>query len=157
MISFIKTKILYPVIGLLKQGITPEMLALSIVLGFIIGIIPLFGVSTAICALLAVIFRLNIIAIQIANYVAYPLQLIFFIPFIKAGERIIGYTSTSLTITEIVKLFHESFIGAVKVLWLANLQGLVIWMITALPLSLLLYFIFLFILRRFTHENISKD
>jgi len=157
MISIIKNKILNPVMNLLKQGITPEMLALSIVLGFSIGIIPLLGVSTAICALLALVLKLNIVAIQIANYVAYPLQLIFFIPFIKAGESILGYTSSSLTITEIVKLFQESFIDAVKVLWLANLQGLFIWMIIALPMSLLFYFLFLFLFRKFAPETVSAD
>ena len=157
MISFIKNKIFHPVMDLLKQGITPEMLALSIVLGFIIGIIPLLGVSTAICAFLALVLKLNIVAIQIANYVAYPLQLIFFIPFIKAGEKFFGYTSSSLTITEIVKLFQESFVGAVKVLWLANLQGLFIWMIIALPMSFLFYYLFLFVFRNFSPEKISAD
>jgi hypothetical protein len=153
MIRLIKNKTLHPVMDLLKQGITPEMLALSIVLGFFIGIIPFMGVSTAICAFLALIFQLNIVAIQIANYIAYPLQLIFFIPFIKAGESVFGYTSTSLSINEIVQLFQESFIEAAKMLWLANLQGLLIWVIIAVPSSLLFYYFFLFILRKFADRT----
>ncbi len=157
MISFIKNKILLPVMDLLKQGITPEMLAISIVLGFFIGIIPFVGVSTAICAFLALIFRLNIVAIQIANYAAYPLQLILFIPFIKAGESVFGYTSTSLSINEIVKLFQESFIEAVKILWLANIQGLLIWVIISLPMGLISYSIFILILRKFNPEKVLED
>ncbi len=133
------------------------MLALSIAFGFIIGIIPMMGVSTAICAILALWLRLNIIAIQIVNYIAYPLQLIFYIPFIKAGEKILGYTNTQFTITEIVKLFKGGFFSAVKILWVANLQGLFIWMIITIPVTIILYYIFLFVLRRFMPEKISQD
>jgi hypothetical protein len=157
MISLIKNKTLHPVMDLLKQGITPEMLALSIVLGFVIGIIPFMGISTGICAFLALIFRLNIVAIQIANYIAYPLQLILFIPFIKAGESVFGYTSTSLSINEIVQLFQESFIEAAKILWLANLQGLLIWLIIAVPASFIFYSLSLQILRKLNPEPVSAD
>lgn len=157
MTSFIKNKILYPIADMLKQGITPEKLALSIVTGFFIGIIPFIGVSTAICAFLALIFRLNIVAIQIANYIAYPLQLILFIPFIKAGESVFGFTDTSLSINEIVKMFQESFIEAVKILWLANLQGLLIWLFIAVPVSLIFYSIFLIIFRKFQPVTVTAD
>jgi len=153
MLGFLKQKIVIPFIDLLKQGISPEMLALSIALGFIIGIIPMIGVSTAICAILALRFGLNIVAIQLVNYIAYPLQLIFYIPFIKAGEKMFGYTSSSFTISEIVELFNKGFIRAVKILWLANLQGLIAWIIISVPLSLLLYYLFLFLLRKFAQES----
>jgi len=153
MLGFLKQKIVIPFIDLLKQGISPEMLALSITLGFIIGIIPMIGVSTAICAILALRFGLNIVAIQLVNYIAYPLQLIFYIPFIKAGEKMFGYTSSSFTISEIVELFNKGFIRAVKILWLANLQGLIAWIIISVPLSLLLYYLFLFLLRKFAQES----
>ena len=151
--GFLKQKIVIPFIDLLKQGISPEMLALSIALGFIIGIIPMIGVSTAICAILALRFGLNIVAIQLVNYIAYPLQLIFYIPFIKAGEKMFGYTSSSFTISEIVGLFNKGFIRAVKILWLANLQGLIAWIIISVPVSLLLYYLFLFLLRKFAPDS----
>ena len=150
MLNYLKQKIFIPFMNLLKQGISPEMLALSVALGFITGIIPLIGVSTAICAVLALGLRLNIVAIQLVNYIAYPLQLIFYIPFIKAGERIFGHTVSDFTITEIIKLFKSGFIQAVKVLWMANLQGLFVWVIISIPVSLMLYFIFLILFRRIT-------
>jgi len=146
MINYFKKNVVIPFIELMKQGISPEKLALSIALGFIIGIIPFIGVSTALCAILALWFKLNIAAIQIVNYIAYPIQLIFYIPFIKAGEKILGYTDTQFTISEILKLFEGGFIPAVKILWLANLQGLFIWLIITIPVVLFLYYIFLVIL-----------
>lgn len=156
MINYLNNKIVIPVMDLLKQGVTPEMLALSIALGFTIGIIPLMGVSTAICAILAISLRLNIVAIQLVNYIAYPLQLLLYIPFIKAGEKIFSFTSSDFTISEIVKLFHEGFIQAVQVLWIANLQGIFVWVMIAAPFSITLYFIFVIIFRKFTPVEITE-
>jgi len=65
-----------PLLALMRQGVTPEKLALSLSLGTAIGLIPILGVSTAICALLAVLLRLNMPAIQLVNYLLTPLQLI---------------------------------------------------------------------------------
>ncbi len=150
MFLFLKNRIITPLVDLLKQGITPEKLALSVALGFIIGIIPFMGVSTALCALLAIMFDLNVVSIQIINYVAYPLQLVLYIPFIKAGETIMGSSASGLTISGIKNLFNEGFLTAVNILWYANLQGMLVWLIITIPVTLLLYYIFLFVFRRVT-------
>ncbi|HPS58383.1 MAG TPA: DUF2062 domain-containing protein [Spirochaetota bacterium] len=148
--TFLEKKIVTPLLDLLQQGITPEKLALSVALGFIIGIIPLIGVSTAICALIAIMFDLNIVATQIVNYIAYPLQLVFYIPFIKAGENILGNSASGLTIYGIKNLFNEGFISAVKVLWYANLQGILVWVMITVPVTLAVYYLFRFVFRKFS-------
>lgn len=155
--AFISNKIIVPLLELLKQGITPEKLALSIAIGFMIGIVPLPGVSTAICAILAIVLDINIVAIQVSNYAAYPLQLILYIPFIRAGETMLGSTASGLTISGIKILFNEGFTTALKVLWYANLQGIIVWLIITVPVTLLLYLIFLLIFRRFKDEVPAGD
>jgi len=157
MLDFLKQKIFLPLIDLLMQGISPEKLALSIALGFIVGIVPMIGVTTIICAILAIWLKLNIVAIQIVNYIAAPLQLILYIPFIKAGEKILGITVSDFQISEIIKLFHEGFIRALKILWVANLQGIFAWVIISIPLSLFLYFLFRTVFRRFAPAEVSGD
>jgi uncharacterized protein (DUF2062 family) len=52
----------------LTQGISPRRLAFTLALGFAIGCIPVVGIPTALCALLALALRLNLPAIQAANY-----------------------------------------------------------------------------------------
>ncbi len=155
--ALIKTKIVTPLIDLLKQGITPEKLAFSVALGLIIGIIPLMGVSTALCAVIALCFDLNLIAIQIANYIAYPLQLVFYIPFIKAGEFILAGSASGLTMSGIKQQFNEGFISAVKTLWYANLQGIIAWIIITIPVTLGLYYILLPVFRRFEPEGTAEN
>src|SRR5580698_10967930 len=70
----------------LSSGLQPRQLAFTLALGFAIGCIPLLGVTTAICALLALVLKLNMPAIQAANWVAMPLQLVLLIPFLRLGQ-----------------------------------------------------------------------
>jgi uncharacterized protein (DUF2062 family) len=71
--------------GWLRQGISPRRLALTLALGFAIGCIPVVGIPTLLCAGLALALRLNLPAIQAANYVVMPLQLILIVPFVRFG------------------------------------------------------------------------
>src|SRR5271166_5307916 len=60
-------KLIRPVVDLLKQGVTPEKMALSLALGAAIGVFPAIGWTTALCAIAALALRLNLAAIQIVN------------------------------------------------------------------------------------------
>jgi uncharacterized protein (DUF2062 family) len=70
----------------LQCGLAPRQLAFTLALGFAIGCIPLLGLTTVICALLAVVLRMNMPAIQAANWVAMPLQMVLLIPFLRLGQ-----------------------------------------------------------------------
>lgn len=72
----------------LRQGISPRRLALTLALGFAVGCIPVVGIPTVLCAGLAMALRLNLPAIQAANYIAMPLQLVLIVPFARLGGRI---------------------------------------------------------------------
>ena len=72
----------------LRQGISPRRLALTLALGFAIGCIPVVGLPTLLCALLALVLRLNLPAIQAANYAVMPLQLVLIAPFVRMGEQL---------------------------------------------------------------------
>src|SRR5579872_594896 len=58
----------------LRQGTSPQRLALTLALGFAIGCIPVIGIPTALCLVVALGLRLNMPAIQAANYAAMPFQ-----------------------------------------------------------------------------------
>ena len=74
--------------GWLGQGIKPRRLALTLALGFAIGCLPVIGAPTALCAALALALRLNLPAIQAANYAALPFQLALAAPFARLGARL---------------------------------------------------------------------
>ena len=81
--EFFKKKLFDPIMNLLMQGVTPEKIALSIAFGAVLGVFPILGSTVLLCTGATFIFRLNFVAIQIANYFIYPLQLILFIPFFQ--------------------------------------------------------------------------
>lgn len=73
----------------LSQGISPRRLALTLAIGFAVGCIPVVGIPTVLCAALALALRLNLPAIQAANYIAMPLQLILVVPFVRMGRWLV--------------------------------------------------------------------
>ncbi|MGB6975569.1 MAG: DUF2062 domain-containing protein [Terracidiphilus sp.] len=79
------------VAGWLRQGISPRRLALTLALGFAIGCLPVIGIPTLLCALLAMTLRLNAPAIQVANYAAMPLQVALMLPLVRLGDRLFGW------------------------------------------------------------------
>ena len=83
--AFWRRKIIGPLEGFLKQGLNSKELALSIAFGVTLGTIPVLGVTTVLCALAAILLRLNLPVIQFANYLVYPLQILLLAPFYYMG------------------------------------------------------------------------
>jgi len=51
--GFFRRRIARPIVELLRQGVTPEKMALSLALGVALGVFPVLGTTTALCALVA--------------------------------------------------------------------------------------------------------
>ena len=71
-------------------GMPPETIALILSVGLVLGVFPVFGLPTLLCAVAAFALRLNAPAIQLVNQLASPLQLALFIPLGRMGGRILG-------------------------------------------------------------------
>lgn len=63
----LRRRIADPLLPLLQQGKSADRLALAVAVGVVVGNIPIFGTSTILCAVVALAFRLNQPAIQIAQ------------------------------------------------------------------------------------------
>ena len=106
--SIFKRKITHPLITFLRQGLTPETMSKTIASGLLIGTIPIPGTSTLLCTALSLGFRMNLGLIQLVNYLAFPLQLLLFVPFYNIASRITGRAFFS-KITEIsLDIFEEN-------------------------------------------------
>lgn len=139
--NFLKRKLVTPLLNYLKQGISPEKLALAVVLGMSIATIPVFGSSTILCLTAVYIFKLNLPAILLVNNFAYPLQFALYIPFMKMGDRLFNSSFFQFTISEVFEMFKNNIWNAILSLWWATMHALVAWMIIIVPLSFILYFI----------------
>jgi uncharacterized protein (DUF2062 family) len=132
----------------LRQGISPRRLALTLALGFAVGCIPVVGIPTVLCAGLALALRLNLPAIQAANYAAMPLQLVLIAPFIRLGEKIFAAPPAVAQTVALTSLPHLSALTVLT--QLSGLAGhaLVAWLIIAPPAVLLMTAMLTVMLRR---------
>jgi uncharacterized protein (DUF2062 family) len=141
--GYLTRKLIRPLLELLRQGATPEKLSLSIALGAVFGMIPAIGWNTALCALIALIWRLNLPAIQMVNYFVYPLQIALLIPFFRLGELLFRAPHLPLSVSQIYGMTRTNLWGAVKLLWTTTWHALVVWMLIAPVAAALLYLLLL--------------
>ena len=138
--TFWQRRIVDPIVGQLKQGITPERIALTIALGMVLGIFPILGSTMLLCALAAAAFRLNQPIIQLVNYFAYPLQLILIIPIYRAGETLFGREHVGLSIPLLFERFRADFAQFLKDFGMIAIQGIVVWCLIAPLVTAAIYF-----------------
>jgi uncharacterized protein (DUF2062 family) len=146
--AFLQQRLVRPVLDLLTLGITPEKVALCVVFGVALGMFPVLGSTTLLCALAAVVFRLNLPAIQIVNYFVYPLQLALVVPFMRLGGIIFSGASVSLTRTQMLELFRADRLHAMKAFWGLGVQAVGAWSLVVPPLTVVAYLLLSRILRR---------
>jgi hypothetical protein len=123
---------------MLKEGLSPEGLGWSVAVGTALGINPLFGTSTPLCLGVALIFRLNQPAMQLANYLAYPLQLVLILPFIRLGERLFGGPHLPLTLAYLQAVLRTGLWGAIRMFWTSLWHASLAWLLVVpIPMVLL--------------------
>lgn len=138
--------------GWLLQGISPQRLAITLSLGFVVGCLPVVGIPTALCAIIATAFRLNQPAIQAANYLAMPFQLALIVPFMRLGGKFAPSTVTGLDLQAFIHspmqmLTHSSAQLVMQVGVLTG-QALLGWFLLAIPVVLLMSVTLTGVLRR---------
>lgn len=120
-----------PLVALLVSGASPEKLALSLALGLALGAFPVIGVTTLLCALVAFAFRLNLVAIQTTNYLAYPLQIASVIPLVRLGERLTGAAPIALSLASLRASFAADLWGTARRLWRTEVHAVAGWAVVA--------------------------
>jgi hypothetical protein len=142
-------KLIQPFIELLKQGVTPEKIALTVALGITLGVTPVIGSTTMLCTLAAVALRLNLPGILLVNGAVYPLQLILLVPFLRAGAWMFRVAGPKLSIGEIFNLIRTNVWHAIATLWIATMHALVVWLIAGCVATGIVYIVLAMLLRRF--------
>lgn len=110
-------------------GLPPETIALILALGLVLGVFPVWGCPTILCAAAAAALRLNWPAMQVINQLSSPLQLALLIPLGRLGARILG-SNAGWTVA-----------GAAR-------DAVAGWLCLCVPLGIAFYFALLFSLRR---------
>ena len=148
-----------PLHDLLLMGMDPRHLAWSLAAGFVIGLNPLLGTTTILTLGIALVFRLNIVASQIANHVVYPLQLLLFFVFLRAGNFIFHAEPIPFGRDILRRAAHHP-IDTTRILWHWEWHALIVWLLCAIVITPLLVAILTPALRRLLlslHQPITED
>jgi uncharacterized protein (DUF2062 family) len=124
---------------IVMQGADPSSLAWSFSLGAVVGLFPVLGSTTLLCAALGTLLKLNHAALQGANYAVYPLQIPAVLLFVAAGDAILGQTTLTLSATEISEAVQADALGFAVTFARAGLHAILAWMLVA-PLLLAVMF-----------------
>lgn len=133
----------------LKRGVSKKKIVLSVAIGFIGGIFPVLGTTTVLCVILSLIGKANWAITQLVNWLVYPLQLFFIIPFMRFGVLIFSGDQYSGSLKEISEAFSNGFIFGLKHFGIVYLHAVLLWCIIAVPVFLLVLF-----LSNLLYENI---
>ncbi len=133
---------------LLKTGISVEKISLSIAFGIMLGVFPVLGSTTVLCIIAAFMFRLNLPAIQLVNYAAYPLQFFLLIPFFRAGEHLFASDPLPLSLIMVTTLVKDDAWGATVLLWNTTWHAAVVWCMLAPGVIFVIYRLLLPLVRK---------
>ena len=139
---------LQPFLALLRQGVSPEKIALTIALGIVLGVTPVLGSTLLLCTAASVAFGLNLPAIQLVNALVYPLQLLFLIPFYKIGARMFGADASTISLDGVLTLIQSGVPLAIRTLWVVTVHALAAWLILGAAACLILYVVLVPVIRR---------
>eukprot|EP01029_Cantina_marsupialis_P013003 TRINITY_DN28834_c0_g1_i2.p1 TRINITY_DN28834_c0_g1~~TRINITY_DN28834_c0_g1_i2.p1 ORF type:complete len:118 (-),score=16.27 TRINITY_DN28834_c0_g1_i2:233-586(-) len=83
-------KVIDPVKNVIKAGITPRSLALSVAVGFVCGLFPIPGTTSLITLIPLFFFDVNAIICQVVNFMLTPLEIAMVPVFMSWGQWIYG-------------------------------------------------------------------
>ena len=156
--SWLRRRVIMPVLGLLRQGLSPEQLALTVAVGIGVGLVPLLGAITTLATLAALRLRLNVAAMQLVSHLMTPFQLLIIIPLLRQGARLMGNAQEKeLTLNQIRELFTHDWRAALHLLWRAELGALALWLLGATPLVVVLYFVLKPLFRRMAARKAARE
>jgi uncharacterized protein (DUF2062 family) len=138
--GFLRTRIVGPVVEQLRQGLSPDRIALTIAIGLCIAIIPVVGVTTVMSFLAAWLLRLNQPIIQAINWSSYALQLVMILPFVRLGEWIFRAPRLGLSAEAFVAMAKADPLGTLVAVWPTMWHAVAAWAFTAPLLGAIVYY-----------------
>jgi uncharacterized protein (DUF2062 family) len=136
------------VLAQLRQGITPQKIALTVAVGATLGLFPILGSTTLLCFLAGIILRLNQPIIQAVNYLMYPLQITGIYFFIRTGEWLTRTPPLPFSIPGLLQQFRAAPLHFFQEFGMTALRGVLAWVLIAPLVAAVLYFALPPVLRR---------
>ena len=125
--SFWRRRFVRPIVDQLSQGGSPREIALTLSVGFSLGVFPIIGATTLLCLIVGAVMKLNQPVIQAANWAASGAQLPLILFFVRVGEGVVGAEPMPLNPGELVSEFNASPSAFMGRFGLTGLNGILGW------------------------------
>lgn len=136
-----------------KAGLSPKKLALSVTIGIVSGLFPVFGATTLVSLLLTAIFRQNLLIVQSVQWLLAIFQVVLIIPFMRAGAYLLNQPDFLIGIAQIKQAFEPGLLTGIKTLGVYHTYAILSWTIISIPFGIVLYVSFLVIFRKKNQNN----
>lgn len=130
--------IISPVTRQLSEGASPDRLAWSISAGMVLGIFPIMGSTTILCAAVGWTAGLNQPVLHVFKSAVYPLHLALILVFIRLGQRLFGSPPLMLSIPDLLSRFKADPAQFGRDFGMAAFQGVIAWLLVAPLLAILI-------------------
>jgi hypothetical protein len=138
-----RRRVLEVILTQLRQGITAEKISLTLAIGLVLGLFPIFGTTSALCVLAALWLRLNQPIIQLVNWFAAPLQLPGIYLFVRIGERLTRSPSVQFSITGLVREARAAPLQFLQQFGMTGLRAVLAWLLIAPAIAAAVYVVLL--------------
>jgi uncharacterized protein (DUF2062 family) len=136
------------IVAQLRQGVSADKIALTLAIGLIFGLFPIFGTTSALCVLAALWLKLNQPMIQLVNWFAAPLQLPGIYLFVRIGERLTHSAPVQFSIPGLVQQFRASPLQFLRLFGMTGVRAVLAWLLIAPIIAVVVYVALLAPLRR---------
>ena len=100
-----------PLLGLLKQGVSPDKLAATLAAGTAASLCPFFGTTTVLNVAVGWRFRMNQPLLQALNYLLTPVQLLMILVYVRTGERLWDAPPLPFSVNDVLTTFRTAPLG----------------------------------------------
>lgn len=146
--GYLRRRIGGPLAEMFTQGASPKAISECVVLGALIGLVPLFGTSTVTLTIVAARRHLNMPAIHAVNWLMAGPQLALWIPFMRVGERLFQSQPLPLQPGQILELLRGDALQCLQHSGIAVVHALTGWIVLCVPLSWVCYVLLIALMRR---------
>lgn len=111
----------------LTQGVSVREIALTLAWGVVLGVFPVFGVTSFLCVLVGYKLKLNHLILQSTNWTVAWIHPILMLLFVRLGERVVGAESMPFIPAELIAEFNASPSAFMSRFAMTMLHGILGW------------------------------
>jgi len=154
--SWWRRRVVAPVLAQLKQGVTPDRIALTLAVGTACSLLPFLGFTALMNLGVGLCLRLNQPILQTLNQILGPVQVVLILVYVRIGEKIWGAPEMPLSIGQLIASFKDDPGGFFVRFGWTGVHAATAWGISVPVMVAAIYFPLRVVMRRVAVRGVAK-